>query len=222
MDIQEELERAEELEHAERIEEAIGVYTKILERFPDCAKAWQERGTLYFTRQNRFNDAMSDLEQFIRLRPNDPSAYSDRACLYRYVYFESAKEDYLLELAIEDFTRAIELGETDEEWREDNLDDTYFTRGTCYLDLKDYARAVADFKRYGEEDTPYTVFECLAQAYVGLRQYTNALQAANRSIALGNEYPEVFALRSEIHGHLGDMRAAEKDRRRAEKLGKSR
>jgi tetratricopeptide (TPR) repeat protein len=222
MNVQDELRRARELEDSDRIDEAIEVYTKIIESCPDCAEAWQNRGTLYFTRHDRFSDALADLEQFITLRPDDPNALVDRASLYRYVYFESgekSQQDFLLTLAIEDLTRAIELGEADAEWREDNLGDTHFTRGTCYLDLGDYERAVSDFRRCAEDDATSTVLECLARAHVGLRSYNEALQAINRAIAMSDDNAQSFALRAEIHRQLGDLTASESDLRRAEELG---
>ncbi|WP_419193801.1 tetratricopeptide repeat protein [Novipirellula herctigrandis] len=220
MDIEQQLHRGKELERCGQKREAIDLYTSILAHRPDCAEAWQQRGTLRFTVGDQFDDALSDLEQFISLRPNDPDAYCDRGCLYRYVYFESEKE-FLLELAIDDFTKAIDLGKADLAWCDDHLSDTYFTRGTCNLDLKRYECAINDFSQSLKEAPSSTAFESLARAYAGVRKYSDALQAVHQAIALSDDCPEAIALRAEIHGHLGNVSESERDLQRVENLGRT-
>jgi len=78
-----------------------------------------------------YDKAEEDYDQLIELRPEDPSAYYNRAVTH------AAEGD--LKSALADYTNAIGLG----------YDDSYkafYNRGTIYESQGDFESAVADFK----------------------------------------------------------------------------
>jgi tetratricopeptide (TPR) repeat protein len=96
-----------------------------------------ESAAVYFGRAfayiklKEYGKAEEDYNQLIQLRPEDPSAYYNRAVTH------SAEGD--LKAALADYTSAIWLG----------YDDSYkafYNRGTIYESQGDFESAVADFK----------------------------------------------------------------------------
>lgn len=96
-----------------------------------------ESAAVYFGRAfayiklSEFDKAEEDYDQLIQLRPDDPSAYYNRAVTH------AAEGD--LKAALADYTSAIWLG----------YDDSYkafYNRGTIYESQGDFESAVADFK----------------------------------------------------------------------------
>ena len=106
----------------------------------------------------QYEKAIQNFNKAIKLEPDDKEAYKNRAEAYSKVFGQdgAAIKDYdkaikrgavyqqsnMLELAIEDFSRAIELDSSSSE--------AYFNRSVAYSGLEKYERAISDVSRYIE------------------------------------------------------------------------
>src|SRR5262249_31722958 len=93
--------------------------------------AFINRGTEY-TRKRDFDRAISDLNEAIRLNPNDARAFNVRGRAY------GSKRDY--DRSIADFNEAIRLDHANS-FRANSFNG----RGVAYREKGDYDRAITDF-----------------------------------------------------------------------------
>lgn len=145
----------------EIIETAIGDFTQAIELKPDYWEAYFERGKvhLYF---NRLNDAEEDFQKVAEINPSFKDVYSylaqieiqrgndDKAMEYLnkvsangdYKYYYNLGKIFLnaksYELAVENFTKALELNKY--------LVDGYYLRAKAYEALGEYKKALDDLK----------------------------------------------------------------------------
>jgi tetratricopeptide (TPR) repeat protein len=86
-----------------------------------------------------FDEAISDITEFIRRRPNDVQGYVDRA--------KGWTQYGKLDKAIDDYTRAIEL--------DPNSAALHIARMKVKIDIKDYTGAQKDLDKAGELNPAY-------------------------------------------------------------------
>lgn len=94
------------------------------------------------------NKAMQALREAMRISVDNPFLYYNRGCL-------NALDEYDLEAAVADFTKAIEL--------DARFPEAYFNRGVIYLLQKEKEKAAEDFSRAGELGL-YKAYNLLKQA----------------------------------------------------------
>ncbi|MDB9540271.1 tetratricopeptide repeat protein [Anabaenopsis tanganyikae CS-531] len=109
---------------------------------PLSSEAYFNRGVVY-TRQQKWDLALADFNQAIKLNPNDALAYKNRGT----IYYNQQKWD----LALADFNQAIKLNP--------NYAGAYTNRGNVYHDQQKWDLAVADYNK------AIAVDPNLAQAY---------------------------------------------------------
>jgi len=135
---------------------AIEYYSLDIDKSPSYS-AYYNRGSAY-SNLEKFNDAISDFTQAIKLEPDSAKAYYQRGCTYDNLkrYNESVK----------DYTEAIQL----------NPDfDSYCNRGYAYIHLKKYTEAISDYTK-ANELKPYNAgpYYCLGYTYLELKDYSKA------------------------------------------------
>lgn len=174
--------------------------------------------------------ALTDLERYITLRPDEPDGYLERGRIYLKV------EDY--QAALTDFNVALSTAPDEAE--------AYYLRGLAYIAQGDEESAIADFeqaRRLGLENelllynlgAAYNTTEAyeqgqqvlleavsynpnnyatqyqLALSYFFTTQFATALNHANRAISLQQGSSEAYALRATIFLNLGRWQDAIND-----------
>ncbi len=146
-------------------EKSAADFTKAIELKPDYAEAYFQRG-LRRDLGGKDEAAIEDYSKAIELNPKFVNAYMTRAVLY--LLANKGKE------AIADYTKVIELKPDGE---------SYYVRGTAYLEIGEYAKAVPDLTRSIELDpTYYWSYMQRAKAYRQLKKLDLA-QADERQAA---------------------------------------
>jgi len=159
------------------------------ERFSklNLSKIYINRASAYINK-SRCDEAISDLNQALRLTPKNPRVFFTRAKC-----FEVIEEDK----AIADFSRAIEL--------KPDFAEAYARRGIIYAEgLGDVNRAFADFNqaaRLGTKNPEVFVFRGAIYSQKG--RLNDALGDFKKAIALGNDDPEILAAIRELKGSSG-------------------
>jgi len=115
---------------ASKPEEIIGACSAILERDPQVAEAYYNRGVARM-QINQLEGAMADFNKAIEINPKDPDAWNNRGLIYNRQDKPGA--------AVSDFSRAIEL--------DDLYGKAYCNRGLVYLKLGRTAEAEEDLKK---------------------------------------------------------------------------
>ncbi|MBO0797932.1 MAG: tetratricopeptide repeat protein [Blastocatellia bacterium] len=124
--------------YARHYDVKIAEYTKDIERDPNDADAYHNRGGYYMAKADR-ERAIADFTKAIELKPNDVASYLSRGLVY-------APDDR--DRAFADFAKAIEICP--------DYAHAYFCRGMYYDYYGDKDRAVADFRKSYELFTiPY-------------------------------------------------------------------
>ncbi|HEY9298260.1 MAG TPA: tetratricopeptide repeat protein [Phormidium sp.] len=108
--------------------EAIAIITGLLDRHPDNANDYNNRGFIYY-QSGELDAALADYNKAIQLNPDLAAAYNNRANYY------AAKKQ--LTKAIADYDRAIDLNPLHVR--------ALINRGITFRDLKLYDRALENF-----------------------------------------------------------------------------
>jgi tetratricopeptide (TPR) repeat protein len=149
------------------------------------------RGVLR-VRQERFDEAVTDLKSAIALKPNAYQAYVNLAQAYR--------RQNKLDLALEQFDRAVVL--------EPALAHVYRLRARLHVEREEPALALADFDRaIARENTnsPYQVDDHVDRGRLLLRgsKYSEALASFDTALALRKDHSAGQRLRAEALFRLG-------------------
>ncbi len=108
-------------------QEAVDTFTNLIDRFPQNADAFKNRGVAYM-KLEKFDDAIADFESAKNISPNLKGLYSNLGVIWYY------KENY--EKAIENYNREIEI-------TPDNAV-AYFNRALCMTELGEIDNALSD------------------------------------------------------------------------------
>lgn len=109
--------------------EAIAIFTQLIERNPNSATDYNNRGLVYF-QDGQGDAALADYNQALELNPRLDSAYNNRANYY------AAQGEYLE--AILDYDTAIDLNPGNVR--------AWVNQGITFRDLKMYDRAIECFE----------------------------------------------------------------------------
>jgi tetratricopeptide (TPR) repeat protein len=160
---------------------AIADFTKALEIGPENAEAYDQRGFVYFQRQ-QYDQAILDLTKVIELDPERAKAYSFRGTAY------AMKGNY--ERARVDFNKTNEL--------DPRIARTYYYwRGLTYLKTGDDDRAISDFNKVlgrNRQDTKAIVG--LATAVMNKGMHKLAIALSNRAIEIDPQFAAAYDVRA--------------------------
>lgn len=98
------IQKGVDLIKAEKFTEALAYFSSLIEKEPNQADYYCERGVTYFYLKDKLK-ALKDFDRAVELQPNKPYRYSSRA--YILGYFGHTEE------AIEDYKKAVELDPED-------------------------------------------------------------------------------------------------------------
>jgi tetratricopeptide (TPR) repeat protein len=153
--------------------------------YAEIAGALSEQEDENFT----IRDNIENIERVIKKFPDLSHAYYVRGNLFRRLSFVSDLEDRTyLKLAINDYIKAIELGE--------NPLDCYNNIAVVYFGLNDYEKAIEYFskaiKDYNNDALLYTN---RGSAYEFIGEYAKAFNDHNKAVSLGNNNYRVLISR---------------------------
>jgi tetratricopeptide (TPR) repeat protein len=151
-----------------------------------------------------YDQAITDFNQAIKLRPDFAAAYSGRGVSYSY------KGDY--DQAITDFNQAIKL--------RPDFAAAYNNRGNVYRDKGDYEQAITDFNQAIKLRSDFAeAYNNRGTAYSYQGDYDQAITDFNQAIKLKPDYANAYYNRGAIYrGDKGDYEQAITDFNQAIKL----
>jgi tetratricopeptide (TPR) repeat protein len=146
---------------------------KVLDK--EKARLYKLRGSAHF-RMNRFNEAVSDITNSLRLNPSDWADFS----MLGFAYYNLNRNDE----AIQALEKALSM-QPDQSPTSDLLGKAYFKKGIAALSEKQYGAAVEGLikaKKYDPQNG-YILYN-LAEAYLFQKQYLKAENALKETIGL--------------------------------------
>jgi tetratricopeptide (TPR) repeat protein len=154
---------------------------------------------------------LADFNRRIQLDPKSEGAYSGRACI------KLGQKDY--QGAIADLDRAIQLDPNDAS--------SYSLRSSVNGKLGNFQKALSDAKYYRQllpsqllPNNPYT-FIVEAEALIGLKNYSEAISAAEKAIAIDPTREQAYYYRGLARLKQGDTQGAISDYNKAIQLSPS-
>lgn len=213
------------------------LWTDAIEKFPEVAGSWGGRG-VYYRLEKQFPKALRDLNQAVKLNPNEAMFYSNRGN----IYFD-LKQD---EAALNDYNNCIRLDPTDEnafanrgaifgrrakyeEALNDlstaiSLDSTfinaYMNRSIIYSQLNQRVKAKGDLKKcISLEPDNHALWNALAVEHQHLSEFDLSITVLNQAINLKPDEGVYFFNRGISFRLLRDQASANADFNKARNLG---
>jgi Tfp pilus assembly protein PilF len=167
--------------------EKIVFYTKAIEMDPKYAPAYNNRGNVYFDK-NEYELALKDYNRAIAIKPDYVIAYSNRGRLY------FAKNEY--EKALSDLNKVIEL-KPDHAY-------SYNNRGNIYTRQKNYDAAIIDYTKAVTLKSDFYAAYCnRGNAYFHKKNYEKALLDFNKALAIKPDYVNAYYRRAILYREIG-------------------
>ncbi len=146
----------------------------------------------------------------ISIKPNRAISYYNRGC--------SLSEAGKYIEAIEDFSKAYELSENEED-AADMKCAALLNRGTCYKELRDYDKAINDNSKVIELDSTNTdAYYNRALVYLDTNRYQEAISDFTTFLTKVPDSADGFIYRAEVYRKMGDFERAQLDINKAEVL----
>jgi tetratricopeptide (TPR) repeat protein len=199
------LEKAETALHQNNFETAIAFFNDAFQLDLSPARA----AAAYFGRahaeieKGRYDDAIRDFSEAIRLYPDRVEPYWDRGYAYQ------QKGNW--ENALRDYSEVLR--------RDQNAGQVYFNRGLIYLQRKEWTKAVADFSESirCEPEQSYAYFD-RGSALAELGELDGALASLDAAISMNPTLAEAYQVRATVHRKRGELERARTDELMAAKL----
>ena len=159
------------------------------------ALAYVHRGHA-FLEEKRFDRALSDFEQAIKINPKNPQAYFYRGSAYSQI----GKHQQ----AIKAYDRAIHL--------QPDFVEAYFNRGTAYGRLRNFTKSIADLSAaIGFDPALGKAYANRGAAHAYLQHWQQALKDFDRAVQLAPQQAAVWLNRAEIYRIEGQRQKALQD-----------
>lgn len=177
----------------QHFDEAKECFSRAIQSDPDSVIAYVGRGGLYGTYLQKYEDAILDYNQAIRLDPNNAKIYLERGlCRYRLQHYEDALVDQ---------THAIRLDPT--------LEPAYYNRGLIYYCLGKYEEAIIDYSKAIDLNPDDSLnYADRGLTYLNLDHYEKALTDLNKAIELNSQYAPAYSHRGRVYVELGQYNEA--------------
>jgi tetratricopeptide (TPR) repeat protein len=154
----------------------------------ELVAAYGNRGAAYRDKGDS-SRAIADLDEAIRLAPQNAEAYRNRGIAHR------LNRD--LDRAMENQTEAIRI--------DPNFARAYNARGFAYWAKGDFERAIADYTEAVRLDPSYaTAYNNRGNAYAEKGNYDRAITDYDETIRLDPKYGDAYLNRSVVYGLKGD------------------
>jgi len=153
-----------------------------------------------FLKENRFNEAILDFDNAIKLDNNYIKAYYYRGITYQLL--QSFNK------AIIDFNEVIKLNPEDA--------GVYLKRGNVYFQIKNYQNAILDFSKCIQINPKFVeAHNFLGKAYFHQKKYDQAMREYKTAIKLKPNYAVSHNDLGVLLNDLGNFREAEREYRKA-------
>ena len=187
---------------AKNYTEAIDNYNKAIEKQPDFADAYNNRGVAYDS-LGEYNKAIADYNEAIRLKPDAAVAYNNRGNAH------ADLGEY--DMAIADYNEAIRL--------KPDYADAYYNRGNNYNNLGEYDKAIADYNEAIRLNPDTAVaYNNRGSAYNDLGEYDKAIADYNEAIRLNPDTAVAYNNRGYYYAKKGEYDKAIEDCNKSLKL----
>jgi protein O-mannosyl-transferase len=181
--------------------DGFSLWNDVIAKYP-TAVAYNNRGVAYSI-HGKYDRAIEDLDQAIRLDPKYFEAYDNRG------FAHLSRRDY--DLAIEDHTEAIRLNPRDAL--------AYNDRGLAYKYKGDYARAIEDFANAIKLRPTFLLYNNRGVTWDAAGDHNRAIDDFNEATRLNPEYMVGYFNRGLAHRGAGDYDQALDDFKKACSLG---
>ena len=155
----------------------------------DVAAAYNNRGMAY-TYQGKFEQAIADLDEAIRLQPNYPDAYGNRGNAY-------TNQGQLVQ-AFTDYNQALILRPNDPA--------TYNNRGNAYFHKRNLNLAISDFDQALHLRPNYpAAYNNRGMTYTYQGKFEQAIADLDEAIRLQPNYPDAYGNRGNAYANQGQL-----------------
>ncbi|MGQ9817796.1 MAG: tetratricopeptide repeat protein [bacterium] len=172
--------------------DSITLWNDVLEKFPDCAIAYNNRGNAY-NFNGQYEKAISDFDKAIEINPVSELAYFNRGIAY-----EKLKID---DKAIADFTNALNI--------QPAFIMGYVNRGAIYARIGEYDKAYDDLTR-ALQLNPHLAeaYYNLGVLYFNIKNYDLALKNYDKALEIDKYLSVVHVSKGDIYFIYGDFERA--------------
>ncbi|MGL6072776.1 MAG: tetratricopeptide repeat protein [Fimbriiglobus sp.] len=209
-------------------DKAIADFTEVMRIEPKFVPARITRASLWKAK-NDYDNALADYTEAIKFNPDNPQAFTGRGTVWM------GKKDY--DKAIADFTEAIKLnvrpipsggvpaivtagGDCNSC---DGVYSAFANRGECWLEKKDYDKAIADCSeaiKLNPKDV--TAFIIRADAYFEKKDYKSSFNDLHRVLSIEPKNAGAHLGRAVMQAKLKNYADAESDFKKAMELNADR
>jgi len=164
-------------------DQAISAYTRVIEKEPSYARAFDSRGSAYFE-TGEYELAIKDFNTAIILNPQFVEAYVNRGIAY------VGKSQY--ELAMQNYQKAIEI--------DPNFDLAYVNFGLLYQEQKQYEQAINNYTIALNINPKHAdAYHHRANAQRDLGSYDLAIEDYNKAIKINRDAAVYYSNRGYVH-----------------------
>jgi protein O-mannosyl-transferase len=161
------------------------LWNDVIDKYQIIPAAYYNRG-LYFFNENQDQEALSDFNKAIELKPDYADAYNNRGSLF----IKQGKTD----AALNDLNKAISYNR--------NFIQSYFNRGFLLYQKKQFAEALMDYNKVIElnpdAEKLTVVYNLIAILYMNEKKYNEALDNLNKAIKLRPDFAEAINNRGSL------------------------
>jgi tetratricopeptide (TPR) repeat protein len=172
------------------------LFTDVINKYPNLAFAYNNRGYLYYTYNKDYEKALADYNKSISIDTTFHRAYSNRGVLY----YNTNR----VELAIPDFTNAIKYDKTNT--------DAWIGRANSYSTLKKFDLSIPDYNAYialkSDDEKAYL---WRGTAELNLKRFDEALNDLNKAISMNPADDECYYWRGLVYNQKNDFQSAIND-----------
>ncbi len=186
--------------------DSLTLWSTVLSISPSSPLPYLVRSEVYMSLE-KYDSALQDLENAIRLVPDYADAYYNRATVYLKLDNHSK--------VVDDLNKAIQLNPS--------MDKAYFVRGTSLIKLEQYPQAIRDLDRFllkAPEFVAHEGYYSRAIAYTKINDYNKAISDLSNflKIAPATENAKIYMAyleRSAAYAKLGKFHEAIQDSTKA-------
>lgn len=175
---------------AKEVGKAVSLYNKLLDENPYSTDSWFGLGKIYYS-QSEFDKALEAYDFVLTINQEHRGAQLMKAhCFFKLENYKEAAKYYLL------------CVQTDT-----NPEMSYFFAGLCYLNEKDYKKAIESFSNSLEKEPDLSennveAYTYMAVCYDGLNDFENADKNMDKAIkAQTDADPELWVNKGRIQLH---------------------
>lgn len=179
---------------------------------PQRVKVLETRKKCFFNLGDHTN-SLADLNEIIRLQPSSKA----------YVYLQRANEESALKkypASARDLTTVISMHPTAKQIHL-TIDELYYRRAFCFIEMKEYQKAIADLDTLLKIDSAQEeAYKLRGECNANLGQYQIALEDFAKAIKYDPESSgSSYYARAAVYEKMGKKKEADADRKRAFELG---